>query len=271
MTPKLDFRIEDCLAQAYRALAPWSDIYKFDFRRFLHSLKILEYEVGSLDGKKVLDLGGGIGIMVKTLELCGSDALGVDKFIFASERANIYSVKDFDKLQKVWEAEHIRVFKNDITFEALPFPDRMFDIVISDATIEHLAESPKHLFEEAKRVLKPGGYFLVTTPNLAAMWKRARFFFLGRSPNWDLSDYFKNSSNFRGHRREFISPELKKMLEWSGFEVILIETKNVFLNERRLFNRSLQKAVSQIFEFLSLPFPNARDTIYALAKLAREK
>lgn len=203
--------------------------------------------------------------MLKTLGLCGSDTFGVDKFIFASERANIYSVKDFDKLQKIWEAEHIRVLKNDIMLEALPFPDRTFDIVISDATIEHLVQSPRHLFEEARRVLKPGGYFLVTTPNLATLWKRVRFLLLGRSPHWDLADYFDNSSNFRGHRREFTSPELKKMLEWSGFEVILIQTRNVFLNERRLFSLSHQKMVTQIFEFLSLPFTNARDTIYALA------
>lgn len=271
MASQINFRIEDALSRAYRALEPWSHIYRFDFRRFLNSLKIIEREAGPLRGKKVLDLGSGIGIILKTLEFCGCDASGVDKFIFASERANIYSVKDFDKLQKIWEAEQIRVFKSDITLEALPFQDKSFDIVISDATIEHLVQSPRHLFAEAKRVLKPGGYFLVTTPNLAALWKRARFFFLGRSPNWDLSDYFKNSSNFRGHRREFTSPELKKMLEWSGFDVCLIETKNVFLNEKRLFSSNPQKMISQIFELLSLPFPNARDTIYALARATGEK
>jgi Methylase involved in ubiquinone/menaquinone biosynthesis len=47
--------------------------------------------------------------------------------------------------------------------EKLPFPDRTFDIVISQWVIEHL-KNPERVFAECYRVLKPGGYFLFVTP-----------------------------------------------------------------------------------------------------------
>ncbi|MEM9173616.1 MAG: class I SAM-dependent methyltransferase [Myxococcota bacterium] len=48
--------------------------------------------------------------------------------------------------------------------EEVPWPDEQFDLVFSDNVLEHLAE-PERVFEEVARVLKPGGRFLVKTPN----------------------------------------------------------------------------------------------------------
>jgi ubiquinone/menaquinone biosynthesis C-methylase UbiE len=45
----------------------------------------------------------------------------------------------------------------------LPFGDASFDTVVSFETIEHLAEIPQYL-GEVRRVLSPGGVYLVSTP-----------------------------------------------------------------------------------------------------------
>ena len=48
--------------------------------------------------------------------------------------------------------------------ESLPWEDSRFDLVFSDNVLEHLA-NPEAVFAEVARVLKPGGRFLVKTPN----------------------------------------------------------------------------------------------------------
>ncbi|MGH9199258.1 MAG: class I SAM-dependent methyltransferase, partial [Acidimicrobiia bacterium] len=48
--------------------------------------------------------------------------------------------------------------------EALPYLNDSFDIIFSDNVLEHLP-NPRSVFTEVGRVLKPGGFFLVKTPN----------------------------------------------------------------------------------------------------------
>jgi ubiquinone/menaquinone biosynthesis C-methylase UbiE len=64
-----------------------------------------------------------------------------------------------------------RVLSNPYLHEAkvafgshIPYSDDEFDIVFSDNVLEHL-EKPIEVFHEVYRVLKPGGYFVVKTPN----------------------------------------------------------------------------------------------------------
>jgi SAM-dependent methyltransferase len=47
---------------------------------------------------------------------------------------------------------------------ALPFRDAVFDVVVSRSVVEHL-EHPVAVFAELRRVLKPGGCLVFTTPN----------------------------------------------------------------------------------------------------------
>ena len=50
---------------------------------------------------------------------------------------------------------------------ALPFADRTFDLVLSHAVIEHVADAPRYL-RECARVLAPGGHvYLSTAPYLS--------------------------------------------------------------------------------------------------------
>ena len=53
----------------------------------------------------------------------------------------------------------------NVDSDRFPFPDTRFDFVISVWGMEHF--QTEHLFEEAKRVLKPGGHFIFLTPNYA--------------------------------------------------------------------------------------------------------
>ncbi|HEX5131049.1 MAG TPA: class I SAM-dependent methyltransferase [Candidatus Krumholzibacteria bacterium] len=49
--------------------------------------------------------------------------------------------------------------------DSIPYPDTTFDVAWAWNVVEHL-EDPTTVFREVARVLKPGGVFLIKTPNL---------------------------------------------------------------------------------------------------------
>jgi len=53
--------------------------------------------------------------------------------------------------------------------EKLPFPNEYFDVVLCIETLEHLMEPPKAA-NEIKRVLKPSGKIILTTPSKHAVF-----------------------------------------------------------------------------------------------------
>jgi SAM-dependent methyltransferase len=85
--------------------------------------------------------------------------------------------------------------------EPWPFADGEFDVVVLQEVIEHLENIP-FVFREARRILKPGGCFVFSTPNMLNWTSRLRFlgtgFYMGRknplrvntppgnAPNWHI-------------------------------------------------------------------------------------
>ena len=55
--------------------------------------------------------------------------------------------------------------------DALPFPDQSFDAILLCEVLEHLMYSPLPMFREIKRVLRPDGHLLISTPNPAGLGK----------------------------------------------------------------------------------------------------
>lgn len=85
-----------------------------------------------------------------------------------------------------------------------PFPDNSVDVVISGESIEHISPSDavavcKHTF----RILKPGGFFCLDTPN--ALLTRLQ------SP-----DKFIHPE----HQKEYYVHELRELLEQTGFQIV---------------------------------------------------
>ena len=59
----------------------------------------------------------------------------------------------------------------DVSSEALPFADSSFDFVYASEVIEHLY-NPDFAIDEFKRVLRPRGKILLSTPNMGAWYNR---------------------------------------------------------------------------------------------------
>ena len=105
---------------------------------------------------RILDVGCGEGVLVEEYQAKGAEIEGLD---LAYE-------SDF-------------VCRGNLL--ALPYPDASWDVVLALDVIEHLnlLDQPQAL-REIHRVLKPGGRFLMTVPNLAHFSARLVFLLTGK-------------------------------------------------------------------------------------------
>jgi len=133
-----------------------------------------------VQGKETVDLGCGAGYGTYSLARFARGILGVD----VSEEAVAYAAWSY-------EAPGLRYEVGDVA--GLPNPGESFDAAVSFDVIEHL-ERPEALVEEARRLLKEDGVFVVSTPDKQAY-----------SNN-------RNSVN-RHHLKEMYPLEFRELLE----------------------------------------------------------
>lgn len=120
----------------------------------------------------------------------------------------------------------IRVIEQDFVIQPLPIESATVDVVTAFHSLEHWHHSPKRLFREISRVLKPGGFVFLATPNAANLRKRISVP-LGKN-NWSTLEewYHDGDPIFRGHVREPIVRDLQRLLEWNDFEIVVTEGRN---------------------------------------------
>jgi len=114
--------------------------------------------------------------------------------------------------------------KVDVSSMNLPFESQTFDIVYMGEVIEHLVD-PDFAIKDVRRVLKPSGSLILSTPNLAC-WYNRLLLLLGIQP------IFSEVSTTRifgrpgtipvGHLRLFTLSALKQFLNYHDFESIKV-------------------------------------------------
>lgn len=114
---------------------------------FLLMKHIFHDHLGVREGV-VLDLGCGRGDQMAALEELGFSTIGIDH----EAGPNVAHVCDFGD-------------------QPLPLDDNSVDVVFSKSVIEHLyLPQIKHYMSEIMRVLKPGGYVAIFTPDWIYCW-----------------------------------------------------------------------------------------------------
>jgi SAM-dependent methyltransferase len=119
----------------------------------------------------------------------------------------------------------------DAERDRFPYADGHFDLVVAGEIIEHLLYDPMHLLLESRRVLREGGYLLVTTPNVGSITSVAKtldghdnpqIFFLYKRP-------VEGEPPDVGHVREYTMYELGRAVKAAGLEVTQLFT--TFIDE----------------------------------------
>lgn len=173
---------------------------------YVFQRSLLAYrEAAARVGGKVLEIGTGSGYGVELISPSSEVFVTVDKHLphIASEYPNVSFLR--------------------MKVPPLDFPPNTFDWVISFQVIEHIRDDFAFL-AEVKRVLKPGGKFIVTTPNARMS--------LTRNP-W--------------HVREYTAGEFTNLMECHFDNV---EAMGVFGNERVMeYYERNRESVARITRF----------------------
>ena len=103
-----------------------------------------------LAGGRLVDVGCGVGTLASALPRGDFRYVGVDVV-----RHPAFPRK-------------LELVLANLDREPIPLPDASADIVVSAETIEHV-ENPRALMRELVRLLRPGGWLFVTTPNQLSM------------------------------------------------------------------------------------------------------
>jgi SAM-dependent methyltransferase len=149
---------------------------------------------------KVLDVGAGQGALSKKLDEAG----------FAVSACELYP--------EIFTYDKVECRKADLT-QSLPFEDDSFDAAVAVEVMEHLV-SPDRIFSECARVLKDGGIFAMSTPNILSLKSRMRFLACGFFYSFKPLDL----ANERGleHVNSLTLDQYRYIAHRNGFEIASI-------------------------------------------------
>lgn len=200
----------------------------------------------------VCDLGCFIPYLPVALSLLGYRVKIVDKY-------SLYGHAFKEAIERLAEAHGIELFDLDIVAEDLS-PLGANDMVLLMAVVEHLNGTPRALMESVHHTIADGGRLLFEVPNLAAFTKRIQLLF-GRSPLPDYATYLDSDYPFLGHNREMTVPEVRYLLEHTGFQIDRIDCYDYHLQTPETWKGRMLRHLTRL-----APVKNKHDSILALAR-----
>lgn len=201
----------------YRILQESKDVF---CTRIEEALKLLD------KGNRLLDVGCGDGSF-------GKLAKNNFKYIYGVDLAS-------DALKRT-KTKGLAVLKVNINAKRLPFKSCVFDTVSCLDVVEHIFE-PEDLIREGNRLLKSGGIFIISTPNIRFIEHISMLLARGYFPktSYDIDSYDG------GHIHYFTFSDIRRLLEENGFKIL--EEKGVAYRPYKSIKMSIFRIVARVWE-----------------------
>jgi 2-polyprenyl-3-methyl-5-hydroxy-6-metoxy-1,4-benzoquinol methylase len=150
--------------------------------------------------------------------------------------------------------------------EALPFRTGVFDRVIADSVLEHLSDQSEGL-AEISRVMCPGGYLFVSSPNKFSLGPDPQVGIWGGGflPMSWIAAYVRRNGGIPPKRHLLSAQALCKLIKETGFRSPRIALPPVPTGQRSHFGKGLRLLID--LYHLALRFPVSRQLLYWVGPL----
>ncbi len=167
----------------------------------------------------------------KILDLGCSDGEFTIKIARVLKSNKCFGIEAIREVANISRKRGIKVKKSNLNYK-FPYPDGFFDVVCANQILEHLWNT-HNFFKELNRVLKIGGYAVISVPNLSSF--HSIYFILTGQQTVTLHLIDRHVGNFlrgekvvrlvnlkqgvQGHVKGFNIPALKDIAHIYGFKV----------------------------------------------------
>lgn len=198
--------------------------WRQDWRRFVYTYGLTSPLQGSC-----LELGANpyfttvLLHFFTPLELTLANYFGPHFTATSTQALSVTNPATGERQKLSFDFEHFNI--EDACF---PFAGASFDVVLFCEVIEHLQMDPVKVLLEIKRVLKPGGHLILTTPNVSRLENVCRM-----AAGVNIYDPYSGYGPYGRHNREYNKHELALLLEYCGFELEVLFSADVHENVSR--------------------------------------
>lgn len=185
-----------------------------DFKRFVYTLGLVPEHAGM----KLLELGANPYFTTVLLTKFRPGDLELANYFDGAQRESAQQVF----IEQTGETLTFPFRQFNVETDRFPYEDNSFDVVLFCEIIEHLLSDPVHALTEIRRVLKPGGSLILTTPNVARL-ENAEKILAGQN----IYDPYSGYGPYGRHNREYTEKDLRNLLSENGFKVETMFTADV--------------------------------------------
>lgn len=188
----------------------------FHLERFIKTFALLPRLPGRV---RVLELGASPYFMTFLIKkYLGYEITPANFFLdYGEEPGDDIETEITIASQRFGESHTFQFRQFNLELDPFPHQDGEFDMVLCCEILEHLAMDPSHMLREIHRVLRPDGFLVLTTPNVASIENM-----LTLARGCSIYHAYSGFGIYGRHAREYTPRELEILLRSHHFDTRLV-------------------------------------------------